>query len=339
MKNRRIDQFAHTLTTPCLIEAPADLLYLTGLTLSKGRLLVSSQESILFVDGRYYEKAKQTAPCKVCLWAEWKDIPFKEVGFDSSFVSYESYLLLQKELPNVQFVPIANPLKKIRAVKDQDEISCLKKAAALTWKGYQRILEVLQEGISEEEVALEFEIFCRKNGASGLSFSPIIAFGENSAYPHHRAGKDRLRKDQIVLIDIGAVVDHYAGDMTRMFHFGKVDPKLIWMEDLVRKAQQAAIDLVQPGICFGALDSLVREIFQKENVKQLYTHNLGHGIGLDTHEYPRIRFDGEDKDVILEPGMVFTIEPGLYQPGLGGIRIEDMILVTDQGHTNLYAEI
>lgn len=337
MQKSRIHKCVEQLDLPCLIEQSSDLLYLTGLSLSKGRLLLAKEESILFVDGRYYEKAKQAAPCSVHLWEEQKKMKYKEMGFDSAAVSYESYLWLKKEFPQVSFVPVPSPLKKIRAVKEEKEIAALKKAAGLTWKGYEKIIENLKEGISEEELALEFELFCRKKGASSLSFSPIIAFGENSAYPHHRAGKSRLKKDQIVLIDVGAVVDQYAGDMTRIFYFGTPNPELVRLETIVKRAQKKAIDHVKPGIKIGELDRIVREEFDRENVKQLYTHSLGHGIGLDTHEYPRIKFDGEDKDLVLEPGMVFTIEPGLYQAGLGGIRIEDMILVTENGHENFFA--
>lgn len=337
MNHSRLKKCAEKLSMPCFIEQEADLLYLTGMSLSKGRLLLNGSESVLFVDGRYYERAKKDAPCKVCMWDEQKKINVKQIGFDSATVTYAGYLALKKEFPHVEWTPMPNPLKAIRAIKDEREIAALRKAANLTWRGYQAVVEKIKEGVSEEELALEFEIFCRKNGASGLSFSPIIAFGENSAYPHHRAGKSQLHQGQIVLVDVGAVVDQYHGDMTRIFYFGKPDPKVVHLEKIVKRAQKKAVDHVKPGIKIGELDQLVRDEFEKENVKQLYTHSLGHGVGLETHEYPRARFDGEDKDVILEPGMVFTIEPGLYQPGVGGVRIEDMILVTENGHENFFA--
>jgi len=337
MNNSRLQRCAKELGVPCFIEQEADLLYLTGMTLSKGRLLVDGKEPILFVDGRYYEKAKKEAPCSVQLWDEQKKIGEKRIGFDSAFVTYEGYLALKKEFPHVEWIPMPKPLKMLRAIKEPKEIAALKKAADLTWRGYQKVVQKLKEGVSEEELALEFEMFCRKNGASGLSFSPIIAFGENSAYPHHRAGKSQLHQGQIVLVDVGAVVDQYRGDMTRIFYFGKPDPKVVRLEQIVKRAQKKALDYVKPGILLSKLDELVRAEFDKERVKQLYTHSLGHGIGLETHEFPRVKFDGEDRDVVLKPGMVFTIEPGLYQPGVGGVRIEDMILVTEQGHENFFA--
>lgn len=337
MENARIKKLTEQVSGPCFIEDPVDLLYLTGMTLSKGRLLIGASEPILFVDGRYYQRAKQEAPCSVSLWDEQKKRGEKRLGFDSAVVTYEGYLALKKDFPHVEWIPTPHPVKTFRSMKDAKEIAALRKAADLTWQGYQKVVASLKEGVSEEEMAWEFEFFCRKNGASGLSFDPIIAFGEHSAYPHYRAGKSRLREGQVVLVDVGAVVDGYHGDMTRIFYFGPPDPQISEWERIVKRAQKKAIDAVKPGIKCGQLDQIVQDEFDRANVKQLYTHALGHGIGLETHEFPRIKFDGEDKDVELKPGMIFTIEPGLYQSGVGGVRIEDMILVTETGHQNFFA--
>ncbi len=333
----RIQKLMQQLNTPYLVEQTDDLYYLTGLNLSKGRLFVSSSEVCLFVDGRYFAFAKRQFSHPVFMWEEQKAYFAKQstIGFDGASTTYDAYLTLQKELPHITWVTSPSPVKMLRLVKDASEIAILKKSAKITWAGYQEIVRRLRVGVSEEEIALDFEIYCRKNGASRLSFDPIIAFGENSAYPHHRAGKTRLEQDQIVLIDIGAVVDHYSADMTRMVHFGTIDPQLLHFEQIVQQAQQKAISQVRPGLNIRELDRIVREEFDRAHVKQLYTHSLGHGIGLETHEYPRIRIDGDD--LVLQPGMVFTIEPGLYQPGLGGIRIEDMVLVTATGYENFFA--
>ena len=231
----------------------------------------------------------------------------------------------------MEWIPRPNPVKQLRAVKEPKEIEALKKAAQLTLRGCEKVMENLREGVSEEELALEFELFCRKHGASGLSFEPIIAFGENGAYPHYRAGKSRLKKGQTVLIDVGAVVEQYHGDLTRIFHFGSPDPRIVHFATLVKEAQAQAIAHIKPGVKVGTLDQIVQDLFDKANVKPLYMHSLGHGIGLETHEFPRIRWNGEDKDVALQTGMVFTIEPGLYQPGVGGVRMEDMVVVTETG--------
>lgn len=337
MDDTRIKKLSQLLDGPCFIENLADLLYLTGMEFSKGRLFVSPAESMLYVDGRYYERAKKEAPCPVLLWDEQRQRKEYRIGFDSATVTYEGYQTLKNHFPDVEWAPISNPVKPLRAIKDLKEITALKKAAHLTARGIQKVGELLKEGVSEEELALEFEIFCRKNGASGLSFESIIAFGENSAYPHYRAGKNRLRKGQVVLVDVGAIVDHYYGDMTRMFHFGTPHPRIVELEQIVKRAQKKAIDHIKPGIKLGELDQIVQDEFDAANVKPLYIHSLGHGVGLNAHEFPLIKFDGKDRDVELQSGMVFTIEPGLYEPGVGGVRIEDMVLVTETGHEKLFA--
>jgi Xaa-Pro aminopeptidase len=332
MGDSRIRKLSQKLEVPCFIEQTADLLYLTGLSLSKGRLFVSKEGSVLYVDGRYYGRAKKEAPCPVLIWDEQKKREEKKIGFDSATVSYEGFLALKNGFPGVEWVPIPNPVKELRAIKEPKEIAALKKAQNLTWRGIEKVFSELKEGITEEELALEFEIFCRKNGASALSFSTNISFGENSAYPHYRAGKARLKKGQVVLIDVGAIVDQYNGDMTRICHFGKPDERIVHFEKLVSHAQKKAMAHIRPGVKIGELDQIVQDEFDKANVKPLYTHSLGHGIGLEAHEFPKIRFDGEDKNVVLQSGMVFTVEPGLYQPGVGGVRIEDMVVVTETGY-------
>ncbi len=323
----------------CLLENPVDLLYLTGLAMSKGRLWASAKDAVLFVDGRYLEKAKKEAPCTV---SEDKNLPEilkkeKKIGFDSSFITYENYLLLQSYGPKNEWIPIPNPLKTIRGCKEKSEVEALQKAQRLTWEGYQHVLSLLKEGITELEIALEFEIYCRKRGASALSFQSIVAFGENSAYPHYRAGNTKLKKNQIVLMDLGAVLDQYHGDMTRVSFFGTADSKLEKFLRLVRESHDKVIAHIRPGIVIKEVDLIAREVFRNEGVEHLFTHSLGHGIGLDTHEYPVLRFDGKDADIPLQEGMVITIEPGLYQPGLGGVRWENMGLVTKDGFKNFLA--
>lgn len=341
MNDSRIKKLQRTLSNVdgCLIEKPVDLLYLTGLSLSKGRFWATSKEAILFVDGRYYERAKKAAPCTVVLSDE-KSLKealgsSKKVGFDGDFCTYENFLFLKRTFPEIDWIGGPSPLKEIRACKEPAEILALKRAAQLTWEGYQFALGLLKEGITEREIGLEFEIYCRKKGASGFSFDSIIAFGESSAYPHYRAAEAQLRKDQIVLMDIGAIVDLYHADMTRVSFFGNPDSRLLFFEEIVRRAHDKVLEQVRPGIAVKELDRIAREEFRKEGVEQFFVHSLGHGVGLETHEYPLIRFDGKDKDVLLKSGMIFTVEPGLYQPGVGGVRYENMILVTEKAHENL----
>jgi Xaa-Pro aminopeptidase len=341
MHRDRIEKLISTITLDgCVIDNPQDLFYLTGLPLSKGRLWASIEGATLFVDGRYFAKAKKSVKCPVVLWEKGVFETFlkgvKRGSFDSAFLTVEEAKTLQKSMPHVDWVGAPHLLRDVRLCKDPQEIALLKKAADLTWQGYNRIVEVLEEGISEKEAAVEFQTFCLKNGASGFSFEPIVAFGENSAYPHHRASDTKLKNNQIVLIDVGAIFDRYCGDMTRVFFFGHPDPELKRMEQIVRRSWQKAAAAVRPGVKLGEIDRIVREEFRKDGVESLYVHSLGHGIGLDAHEYPRIHEKGEDKDAVFKKGMVFTIEPGLYKPGLGGIRLEDTFVVTEKGAESFY---
>ena len=316
-----------------LVEDPTDLRYLLGFALEVGWLVISVREAHLFVDRRFIEEARHKASCKVHLRDAFSQfVSAKTLLFDSAFTTYAAFQELEKMC---SFIPFDKPLKTLRAIKEPEEIKALRKAARLTYAGYEHIQTLLKEGITEEDLAFAFEIFCRKRGASRLSFSPMIAFGENSAYPHYRAGAAKLQKNQIVLMDLGCVVDGYAGDMTRVVFFGMPDPQLAQDYEVVQRAYAAACAHIRPGVVFGTLDNIAREVLKKAGCEELFIHALSHGIGLDVHEYPRLRFQGGDREVVLEAGMTFTVEPGLYRPGLGGVRYEDTILVTQEGHEKL----
>jgi Xaa-Pro aminopeptidase len=320
-----------------IIENPIDLYYLTGLTLSRGRLIITPQEARLYVDGRYISYAKEKAPCPVFLWT--KETRFEVKGpleFDSAWTTVAHLERLKAEFHSL--TPKFCPLQKQRLIKDKEELQALRKAAAITWDAVQHLKTLFKKEIAEQDLATEFDYYVRKKGASGLSFDPIIAFGENSAYPHHRSSSSRLKKDQIILVDVGAIYDHYCGDMTRVFFFGTPNPELQKMYDLARSAAQAAAAQVRIGAPLGALDRAARDVLAKHSMEELFTHNLGHGIGLDCHESPSLRWDGEDKALPLAANMVFTIEPGLYQAGLGGVRYENTGVVTEQGFESFYPD-
>lgn len=320
-----------------LVENPTDLLYLTGLHFSCGTLAVTSQDAVLFVDGRYFAKAEREAPCAVRLlegealfdWLQGRKV--RTLEFDSAFTSCDRFEILKAKLADVQLVSRSSLLQSHRSVKDANEIVSLRKACELTMRGFEHARSLLKEGVSEEEIAFEFEVFVRKNGASGLSFDSIIAFGENTAYPHYRPGKARLKKDQPVLIDVGAIVDSYHGDLTRVVFFGKADPILEKWLEWTKEAQHTAMKAARAGVRIGDLDRVARDVFARYGVEEYFTHGLGHGIGLETHEFPRIKSFGSDQNEHLRAGMVITIEPGLYRPGLGGVRFEDMFLISEGG--------
>jgi len=320
--------------TECLIENPLNLFYLTGLRMSAGALLISRKKISLFVDGRYIEFAKRASPFPVYPLTEILSHVGKVTVFDSHLTSIDRFEKL-KGWPT-EWKPISEPLKRVRAIKEKEEIQALEKSAKLLWKGFLHLKKRLKVGVTEKEIAVEFEFFCRKNGAEALSFQPIIAFGKNTAYPHYRAGGAKLKKGDIVLCDLGVVVDGYHSDMTRTFFFGKADPRLIVLDSVVKEAHVAALKICKPGVRVGDLDAAACKVIQKAGLEKLIAHSLGHGIGLETHEFPRLKFKGEDDAVILKEGMVITIEPGLYLSGVGGVRHEDTVVMTQKGYKNFY---
>jgi len=311
-----------------LIEDPIDLFYLTGIELSAGQLLISKEGSKLYVDGRYIEEAKsrtnaELGPAKLS----------GKVEFDSSKTTYQRYLDLQKE--GVELIPVREPTRASRLIKTAEEMEKLVAAANLGVEGYYAVLELLKEGITEKEVAVELEVFWRRKGGSSVAFSPIIAFGESSSKPHYHPTDRPLRKNEAVLIDIGVTLDHYHSDMTRVYFFGKPHPKMEEIYEIVKEAQARALALCKPGVTCRELDLAARDFITEKGFGEFFAHGLGHGIGLQVHEPPRIHSKGSDADFKLQAGMVITVEPGIYLPSIGGIRIEDTVIITPNGHRNL----
>lgn len=328
----------------CIIDHPLTLFYLTGLKLSKGELFVGKKNCHLFVDGRYIQAAQEKAPVPASLFetrdAFYKKAKIKIAAFDSDNTSYQQFLRWSAFARKMKFrlLPVPNLLKQLRAIKDQGELEKLRASARHLWQAFQHIKKLIKPGVSEADIALEFKLFGLKNGAECVGFEPIIAFGPNSALPHHRAGPARYKKGDLVLMDLGLVVDQYHSDMTRVLLLEPIDPKLKKLYTVVRSAHAAALKKCRPGVRLKELDVVARKEMQKEQLESYFVHGLGHGVGLEIHEFPRIMKTGEDKDVTLEEGMVVTIEPGLYLPGKGGVRWEDTIIITSNGYENLYPD-
>lgn len=328
-----------------MIDNPIDIFYLTGIELSLGKLIVTKERvATLFVDGRYYERCRLVPFIEVVLtdagvleqWFENKGKGhWKALAFDSAFTTYKGYLELEKVIAKsgleVTLQPLDAPVKFLRRLKEPEEIELLRKAADLGSEGFDYVCSILQEGITEQEVANELAIFWKRKGARALAFESIIAFGANSSMPHYRPGNVPLRKGDIVLIDIGVNVDHYHSDMTRTVFFGPPAPFLQEKYLAVKEAQEHAIAMCRPGVLIKDVDAAARDLLPKEH----FVHGLGHGVGLEIHESPILNYKHPDKDLCLEEGMVITIEPGVYYPDVGGIRIEDTIVITANGYEDL----
>lgn len=336
-----------------IVEDQINLYYLTGIDMSSGRLLICPKETLLFVDSRYYEACKKQSAFPVVLsenglpLSQMFAVPALEqvstLGFSSALTSYARYLQLdaavkeQNSLRSQPLVlkPLENPVTELRAIKDPGEIEQLKQAAELGVQGFDFVQTLLKEGITEKEIAAELEIFWKRRGAEGVAFDPIIAFGPNSSMPHHRAGDTRLQRGDAVLIDIGVLLGHYHSDMTRVVYFGEPNPKMIEIHQIVLQAQQRALDLCRPGTTLAALDQAARGWIAEKGFGETFKHGLGHGVGLEIHELPSIRQRTLPDQTPLLPGMVLTIEPGIYLSGIGGVRIEDTVVITPGGHENL----
>lgn len=344
--NRLRNELNKQVCQAILIENPLDIFYLTKQHLSTGKMLITKNDAILLVDGRYYETCKKSASCTVLLTPEitllgllQQHADITTLAFDSDHTSYRNFLDLEKltaELKHsCKLIPMSSPIKKLREIKDEEEIATLRNAAELGSQGFDHVCSLLKEGISEEELAFELELFWRKRGGRGLAFDPIIAFGPNSSMPHYRAGSTHLTKGQCVLIDIGVIYQDYHSDMTRVVFFGDPDPKVLEIYEIVLKAQLEALQHCRAGVRVGDLDEAARSIIGNYGYRDKFTHSLGHGIGLEIHEYPLLRNKPPEQDCILEAGMVVTIEPGIYLPDIGGVRIEDTVVITADGYEDL----
>ena len=324
-----------------LITEPVDIFYLTGMNVSAGTLIVSHAASALLVDGRYFEACKKDCPIPVFLAKEGliyqllKDA--EALIIDQDNTSYAAFLKWTESAKNagLEIIPKENLVKQLRIIKDSSEIHLLKKTSDLGLEGYDYVCSLLKAGITEREVAAELEYFWRKKGSMGVAFDPIIAFGANSAMPHYRAGDAVLKDGDIVLIDIGVTKDHYQSDMTRVVFFGTPKTKLLEIRDVVEASLKAALSLLRPGTFLKDLDVAARTVLAKAGYEEFFTHSLGHGIGLDVHEYPLLKASAPYGNVQLEAGMAITIEPGIYLPGIGGVRLEDTVIITNTGYQNL----
>lgn len=347
--NPRIEKLQQLLvqqkTEAILVTRPVDIEYLLGVHLSTGKLLVFQKSAYLFVDGRYLNACQEKIKsCEVLFYTDAilidcltsRLIPESTLLFDSS-ISYAEFLQLEQLLlpTGLQLQPQLHPIRSLRAIKDAHEIQALRQAAFLGSQGFDFACRQLEVDISEAEVALRLEIFWKQHGGQKTAFDPIIAFGANTANPHHRPGITTLKKHDPVLIDIGVVLQGYHSDMTRVVFFGEPSDPLKEIYHVVLKAQKSALELCRPGIELARLDRVAREVIREAGYEEYFVHSLGHGVGLEIHEFPTLKSTKENEGIFLEKGMVITIEPGIYLPGQGGVRLEDTIVITEGGYEDL----
>lgn len=312
--------------------------YLCGFTGSDGIVLITNNETFFLSDSRYWIQAEEEVKEANIIRYNKKidgisklliELNLKRIGFESNSISFSFYKsLLKKFEENIDLVPLENEIKNLRAIKDDKELNLIKKAIDISSEAFKNVISIVKEGVLERDIALELEFFMKRSGAQTLSFDIIVASGKRSSLPHGRATNKRIEKGDLILIDFGCGFEGYHSDQTRTLIIGEATDEHKKIYGIVKEAQQKAIEFIKPGISINYIDEIARNLIRNYGYGDYFGHGLGHGIGIAVHEDPMINW--ENKDAIQE-GMVFTIEPGIYIPDWGGVRIEDIVFITPNG--------
>ncbi|HEX77948.1 MAG TPA: aminopeptidase P family protein [Dehalococcoidia bacterium] len=348
--NPRLSKLRHKLLESqldaLLVSQAENRRYLSGFAGSAGHLLISSDRAILAVDFRYVEQAKAQAPdfevvrIKGEPW-DWlpglaSDLNVRRLGFEARDLPFALYRQLAEALgqASLQFIPSEGLVEGLRAVKEPREVERIAEAVALADSAFQHILDYLRPGLKEHEVAWELEKSLRERGSQAISFDIIVASGPNAALPHAQPTERVIGPGEPIVFDLGAKIEGYCSDLSRTIYLGHQDSKYAKIYDAVLGAQLTAIATLEAGMSGDKADRLARTVIEEAGYGEAFGHGLGHGIGLAAHEDPRL---GPGASDILEEGMVFTLEPGIYIPGWGGVRIEDVV-VMEKGRARVLSQ-
>jgi Xaa-Pro aminopeptidase len=313
--------------------------YLCGFTGSNGCLVIGQSGARFLTDGRYRAQAAEEVQCAevevyglpddldLGLRRALADFGAATVGFEAVHVTV-AMLDRLRAADEFSFVPTTQLVERHRMVKEPEELARIREAARMADEGLAHVLERVSVGVSERELALELEFFMRRQGAEDVSFDPIVAAAERSALPHARPTDRQVENGRFVLFDLGCIHEGYCSDMTRTVVAGEPDDRHREIYDLVARAQQAGLDAVAPGRPAADVDRAARQVIEEAGLGDAFGHGLGHGVGIEIHEAPTIRSTSRD---VLEVGQVITIEPGVYLPGWGGVRVEDLVAVAPGG--------
>ncbi len=330
-----------------LVTGLTNVRYLTGFTGSNGQMLVTRAAGsaaggggVFFTDGRYTEQSRHEVPDMErvtysgafgdALGAQVSQLGVERLGFEAEHLTVRAYERLSARLGDgIELMACDDEVEHLRWVKDDEELELLNSAQAVTDQAFDDVLDTLAVGVTELQVARRLEDLLRRDGADGISFGSIVAFGEHAAEPHHEPTHRPLEEGDVITMDFGALYGGYHADMTRTVAFGQPAAELRKIHDTVREAQQAGIDAVREGVTGAEVDAAARGVIEGAGYGERFSHGLGHGVGLDIHEGPRL--GREFTTHTLASRAVVTVEPGIYVPGLGGARIEDMVEVTPDG--------
>jgi Xaa-Pro aminopeptidase len=330
----RLERLRDSLEEPLLVTNPVNVRYLSGFKSSNAALLVDDERTTLFTDFRYVTAAREVdgvdfVETKRDLIGDLASRLSGRIGFESAAVSYAAYERLRAS--GLDLVPRPGAVESMRAVKDEDELGAIRRACAITDRVYERLAKEAFVGRTERDVAWTLEQLFHDEGSSA-AFESVVASGPNAAKPHGRATDREIGRGETVVIDAGCVVDGYVSDYTRTFATGPLPDELDEAYGVCFEAQTAALEAIRSGLSGVEADRAARDVVDATQFAGRFGHGLGHGTGLEIHEAPRMSQESND---VLAPGNVVTVEPGIYLEGLGGIRIEDDIVVTNGGIDNL----
>lgn len=323
------------------ISKPANVTYITGFTGDDSVAIVTKDKAFFLTDSRYTEQAKIETDGFLIIDNNrdmYKAVSecvnssgIKKLGFESDYMTYEIYSIL-KETYKIELEPLNNIIESFRSIKDEKEIENIKHAQKITEKAFEHILSVIKVGMKEIDIAAEMEYYMRKEGAEGTSFDTIVASGFRSALPHGEASEKTIENGEFVTFDFGCKYNGYCSDMTRTIVIGKATEEQKKIYNIVLNAQKYAIENLKANIKENEGDYLARSIIENEGYGKYFGHSLGHGVGLEIHEAP---FMAKNKNGILKINMVVTVEPGIYIPNFGGVRIEDMVVIKENNVLDL----
>ena len=329
---------ASTSLDGILFSSLENIHYHCGFTGSDGALVITQKESFFLTDSRYWTQADEEVKGSQIIHYKKKmegiaslflDLKLRNIGFESASLPFSAHQFLTERLVHeTKFIPLEDEIKNIRTLKDTQELALLRTAIEIASNAFLHILELLKEGAPEREAALGMESFMKQNGADTIGFDIIIASGKRSALPHGKASGKRIEKGDFILIDFGSGFQGYHSDQTRTVVCGNPSLEQLKIYQIVKEAHDKAIEKVRPGIPICEVDGAARDHIRTQGYGEYFGHGTGHGIGLAVHEDPVV--NSENKGLVQE-GMVFTVEPGIYIPEWGGVRIEDMVLVTPHG--------
>lgn len=322
-----------------LVADPTDIAWLTGFSGSFGRAIVTQTEAILITDSRYTLQANEQAlgfdvrsfasptTGDEFLAMQIQSIRLASLGFDSFKTVYQAYMRMCELLPDTHLVPTESMISALRMIKSSSEIEKIRRACALADSCFEHVIRLIQPGVRELDISLEIEFYFRKQGAE-LAFSPIVLSGDRSARPHGKPSDRELSVGDFVVIDFGAKLDGYCSDISRTVVVGKATARHHEIYHQVLKAQVAALQALRAGDPAKEVDLLARQILDEKQMASYFGHGLGHGLGIDVHDGGRLAATSQDT---IEVGQVWTVEPGVYIPDFGGVRIEDDVVITESG--------